>query len=289
MKKVVLGKTGIEVSYLGLGTSAAYDGAVCAAKLKAQDYHDLLLFAYERGVNFWDTSLVYGTHGVIREALKSVPRKNVVICSKTTEIQAEKVKKSVEQTLKEIGSDYIDIFMLQAIRNKFDFQCRLKALDILNMMKKKGYIRAMGIASHGLGALEASRDSDRIDLVMGRINYSGHLMDSRQDDLKSILAGIPSIKKLSQKLLPAGVFKKMAASVQRPRASENDRRTANKIFQELHAMGKNVIGMKILGEGHLAHDIAGAIKYATSLDYITSIVLGCCSKMELTEALKYVD
>lgn len=288
MKRVVLGRTGIEVSYLGIGTSAAYDGIVCGAKLKPSDYPRLLCFAYEHGITFWDTSLTYGTHGAIREALKSIPRGKVVICSKTIESSGIRVRHDVGSALRGIDTDYIDIFLIQCLRNKFDLWYRSEALDMLCKMKEKGYIRAVGVASHGIGALESCKKVDRIDVVMGRVNYSGHLMDSRQDNIKSVLAGIPTIKKISQRLIPRSIFKDLASSVQKPVASNEDRQIALKIFQELHSLGKGIIGMKILGEGHLAGDVPHAIGFVKSLPFVTSIVLGCCSEKEIMEAVRAV-
>ncbi|MDI6759456.1 MAG: aldo/keto reductase [Candidatus Brocadiaceae bacterium] len=288
MKRVILGKTGLETSYIGLGTSAAYEGIVCPAKLKVDDYPELLCFAYEHGVTLWDTSLTYGTHKAIREALRRVRRKDVVICSKTAEVTARKVRPSVETALKEIGTDYIDIFLLQCVRNGFDLWYRSGVLEALLKMKEEGYIRAVGIASHGLGALEKSRALD-LDIILGRINCSGHSMDSRQDGLKSIFAGMPAIKKISGALLPDALFKKAAASVQPNIASETDRETALKLFQELHGLGKSIIGMKILGEGNLSDDIPSAVSYVTSLPFIDAVVVGCCSKKELLEIIEAVD
>ena len=289
MKRVILGRTGIETSYLSLGTSAAYDGVVCPAKLKVDDYPDLLRFGYEHGITFWDTSLTYGTHRAIREALKSIPRKDIVICSKTIYSGARDARKAVERTLQEIGIDYVDIFLMQCVRNKFEFWHKSKALETLCIMKERGYIRAVGLASHGIGALEACKNSDMIDIVMGRVNYSGRLMDSRQDDLKSILAGSQTIKKVSEKLIPNAIFKSMAASVQKAVASEEDQKTALKLFQDLHTQDKSIIGMKILGEGHLANDIDNAIRYVNSLQFITSIVMGCCSREEITDVIRVIN
>jgi|TARA_B100000315_G_C14586881_1_gene593506 aryl-alcohol dehydrogenase-like predicted oxidoreductase len=289
MKIVDLGTCGIQTSYLGLGTSAAYDGAVVPAKLLVNDYPELLCFGYEQGVTFWDTSLTYGTHVAVKEALKSVPRDGVVICTKTEAVNAQNVEKSVERSLKEMDTDYIDIFLLQCLRNRFDFRYRSKALEALCRMKEKGYVRAVGISSHGLGALEACKNSAEIDIIMGRVNYSGHLMDSNQDNLKSTIAGMPAIKNMLKKIMPDQYFKTIANVVQKPIASEDDRKTALKLFKDLHEMGKSIIGMKIIGEGNLAHDINGAIKFITGLPFIKSIVLGCCSKEEIISAIKAID
>jgi len=286
MRKVLLADTGIEVSYVGLGTSAAYDGVVYPAKMRVDDYPELLCFGYDIGVNFWDTSLTYGTHPAIRKALGSISREKVVICSKTTEVNPDKVKKDLERTLKDLGSDYIDIFLMQCVRNKFDFKRRLKAFDVLRKCKDKGYIRAIGIASHGIGALEACIDSRYIDIIMGRVNYSGHLMDSRQDDLKSVLAGMPLVKKLSKDILPKAIFKKLASNVQKQIVSKEDHEATIDIFGKIHSHGKSIIGMKVLGEGHLVGDVPKAIGYVKALSSIDSVVVGCCSKDELMQVIK---
>lgn len=286
MRRVSLGKTGIETSYMGIGTSAAYEGAVCPAKLKASDYEYLLPYAYDKGITLWDTSMTYGTHSVVKNALKSVGRSNIAICTKTIETSYRKTVRAVEAALAELGTDYIDIFLLQCMRSRFDFTRRKGAFDAVHDMKEKGYIRGVGIASHGLGALEASVGDERLDVVLGRVNYSGHLMDSRQDDIRSLLAGIPLVKKLASTLLPSAVFKSMASSVQKDIASGQDREYAISLLEKIHNNGTGVIGMKVLGEGNLAFDVPKAVSYVQTLPFISAIVLGCCSKSEMDEAVE---
>ncbi len=285
MKQVTLGRTGIRTSYAGIGTSAAYDGVVCGAKLRVEDYPDLLVHAHTHGMRLWDTSLTYGTHPAVARAIKAVGRESVTLITKTTQTSYRSAVRDVEQSLREMATGHIDIFLLQCVRNRFDFKMRGGALKALCDLKKKGSVRAVGIASHGLGALEAALDSPGIDVVMGRVNYSGHLMDSRQDDFKSVIAGIPVIKKVSAKLLPKQVFRKAASSVQKPVAEDPDRRHACEIFRKLHARGTAVIGIKVIGEGNLSHDVAGAVRYVKGMEYISAMVLGCCSREEIGAAL----
>lgn len=56
-----------------------------------------------------------------------------------------------------------------------------------------------------------------------------------------------------------------------------------------HYLGKCIIGMKTLGEGHLTNYVLVAITYAKSPSFITSIVVGCCSRNELAEVIETVD
>lgn len=289
MKTVTLGRTGLRTSYLGLGTSAAYNSPLCPAKLRVEDYPELLLFGYEKGITLWDTSLTYGTHSAIRSALQSIPRERVTIISKTVAIGGANAEADCLTALKEMGTDYVDIFLVQCLRGKMDFRLKSGALASLCRLREKGLVRAVGISSHGLGALEAAMVSDCVDIVLGRINYSGHLMDSRDEGLGSLMAGIPAVKAFTKKVLPAAVFRNLAGTVHKDRASDREREEGAKLLSSLHDGGKCVIGMKVLGEGNLAHDLAGATAYVTSLPFITAIVAGCCSIKEIVDFMEAMN
>lgn len=90
-------------------------------------------------------------------------------------------------------------------------------------------------------------------------------------------------------MVPTGVFEKAAGTVQKPVAFEEDRKTALRLFRELHEKGKAIIGMKIFGEGYLANDVMSAVRYITSLPFVTSIVVGCCSKKEILETVGAIN
>jgi aryl-alcohol dehydrogenase-like predicted oxidoreductase len=65
---------------------------------------DLLLEAFQRGVNYWDTSDDYGSHPHIASALRRCPRDQVVISSRTGF-----PGKPVNVLLEELDTDYLDI------------------------------------------------------------------------------------------------------------------------------------------------------------------------------------
>ena len=288
MHHVVLGRTGIQTTYLGIGTSAAYDGVLCPAKLNVKDYPPLLEHAYQLGVRLWDTSHTYGTHEAVREALRTVPRSGVVICSKTTAVGGRGARRDVELALRQIHTDYIDVFMLQCLRSRFDYHYRRRALRALAEAKKRGLIRAVGVACHGIGALEACRDSDLVDVVLARVNLSGHMMDSRQDDWRSVVAGMPTVKKLVSTALPRDLYQRLAGTVQKPIVTADERQTALSLMGEIHRTGKAVLGMKILDEGALDKYVDAALSFAVSQPFLSAIVLGCCTPTEVTEVAETV-
>ena len=78
MQRVTLGRTGIVVSRLCIGTgTSGWGGSSNQTRLGFDRLVRLLCYAYDRGITFWDTADQYGSHGHVREALQTVSRANV--------------------------------------------------------------------------------------------------------------------------------------------------------------------------------------------------------------------
>ena len=78
--KVILGKTGIEVSRMAMGTGTNGWGKNSnqTRQLGIKGLSDLLRTAFDIGVFFWDSADQYGSHPHLKEALKNVPREKIV-------------------------------------------------------------------------------------------------------------------------------------------------------------------------------------------------------------------
>ena len=83
--RVQVGNTGIEMSRMAMGTGTrGYGGSSNQTrKLGIKGVSDLLLAAYDEGINFWETADQYGSHPHVGTALKKVDRDKVVILTKT--------------------------------------------------------------------------------------------------------------------------------------------------------------------------------------------------------------
>ncbi len=120
MHYTTLGRTGLRVSVAGLGT-----GGFSRMGLKSGKTEDeaarLVREAVELGVNFIDTAPPYGTEGVVGRALKSIPRDKVVVATKSTVHRnnewwtPERVVASLDNSLRLMGTDYVDVFNLHAV------------------------------------------------------------------------------------------------------------------------------------------------------------------------------
>jgi len=186
---VTLGKTGIKVSRLamGTGTHGFNRRSNQTDDLGIKGLADLLYAAYEQGINFWDSADQYGTHPHMKEALKHVPREKIVILTKTRATTAEEMKEELNRFQKEIGTDYIDIILLHLMTDP-EWPIKKKgAMEVLSKAREDKIIRAHGVSCHSLGALKAAADSNWVQVDLARINPYGAVMDADVSTIEKIL------------------------------------------------------------------------------------------------------
>jgi len=193
---VTLGKTGIKVSRLamGTGTHGFNHHSNQTEDLGIKGLADLLYAAYEEGINFWDSADQYGTHPHLKEALKRVPRDKVVILTKTKATTADEMKSDLDRFRKELGTDYIDIILLHLMTDPDWNIEKQDAMDVLSKAREDGIIRAHGVSCHTLGALETATNSDWVQIDLARINPFGASMD----------ADVPTVEKILKKMHKQG-------------------------------------------------------------------------------------
>ncbi len=138
MKRVELGKTGIMVSRLGIGTGTGLPSGHCAqALMDEQELARLLLYALDRGINFWDTAFQYNTYPHIKEALKQVSRKDVVLTTKFSAANEKETIRDFNITLKDLNIDYVDVCLLHGVRTDTELQMRSGAFNAMVKLKKE--------------------------------------------------------------------------------------------------------------------------------------------------------
>ncbi len=114
--QVTLGKTGIEVSLVGMGTGSHGSGqASNQTRLGVKEFTRVVRHALDRGVCLFDVADQYGSHVYLREALKGVPRDQYVIQTKTHATKYADAKSHLERYRMELGVDYLDIVLLHCM------------------------------------------------------------------------------------------------------------------------------------------------------------------------------
>ena len=186
---VTLGKTGMKVSRLamGTGTMGINHHSEETDELGIKGLSSLLEAAYNLGINFWDSADQYGSHPHLKEALKHVPREKVVILTKSHATTSSKMKSDLDRFRNEIGTDYLDIVLLHMMTDA-DWQERYQgAMEELAKAREDGIIRAHGVSCHSLEALESAATSDWVQVCLARINYAGVVMDADVKTVEKVL------------------------------------------------------------------------------------------------------
>src|SRR5271169_2614532 len=120
MEYVTLGRTGLRVSVAGLGCGGFSRLGLGTGKSEAEAVA-LVHQAFDLGVNLFDTAAVYGTEAVLGKALRSLPRDQVVVATKAWlprsagRSAAERAVASLDNSLKLLGIDCVDIFELHGV------------------------------------------------------------------------------------------------------------------------------------------------------------------------------
>lgn len=188
MQRVRLGASGIEVSRLCIGTgSNGWGGSSNQTRLGFERCVDLLHYAYDRGITFWDSADQYGSHPHVQEALRRVGSDNVVVTTKTTSRTPKDVEADVHRFLREQGRGYLDIVLLHCLTEP-DWPRRYRgAMETLSRLKEKGLIRALGVSCHNFGAFRQAAQETWVEVVLARINYAGVSMDATPDEVIPVL------------------------------------------------------------------------------------------------------
>jgi aryl-alcohol dehydrogenase-like predicted oxidoreductase len=206
--KVTLGKTGIQVSLVGMGTGSVGSGqASNQTRLGVKEFTRVVRHALDHGVCFFDVADQYGSHVYLREALKGVPRDQYVIQTKTHATKVADAKSHLERYKLELGVDYIDIVLLHCMTKTGWPAENRGSMEYLMTAKEEKIIRAHGTSNHGMDPLRASAKNPFVEVDLARINPEGLIMDDRKpDEVASVLEEMHSAGKgvIGMKILGEG-------------------------------------------------------------------------------------
>jgi aryl-alcohol dehydrogenase-like predicted oxidoreductase len=245
--KVVLGKTGIQVSLVGMGTGSIGSGqASNQTRLGVKEFGRVVRHALDHGVCFFDVADQYGSHVYLREALKGVPRDQYVIQTKTHATNLKDARSHLERYRLELGVDYIDIVLLHCMQKSGWQHDHQGSMDYLMKAKEEKIIRAHGTSCHGMDPLRTSAKESFVEVDLARINPEGLIMDDKKpDEVASVL-------------------------------------------EEMHAAGKGIVGMKILGEGRIntPERKDASLRYVLGLGTVNAFIIGFESTDQVDDILK---
>jgi aryl-alcohol dehydrogenase-like predicted oxidoreductase len=195
MQKRTLGKTGLEVSAIGLGCMGMTFSYTPFPEKK--DMIVLISKAVEQGVTFFDTAEVYGPYNneeLVGEALASFRNKVVIATKFGFDIQDGKmvgvnshpdiIKKAVEGSLKRLKTDVIDLLYQHRVDPKIPIE------DVAGTVKeliKEGKVKHFGLSEAGASTIRRAHAVQPVAALQ-----SEYSLWTRQHELEII----PTIEEL---------------------------------------------------------------------------------------------
>ena len=132
-----------------------------------EDAAGIVRAAFERGVNFLDTAMAYGTEPAI--ALAGLPRADILISTKSQIfidgrlIGPDELLANLDASLARLGTDHVDIFHLHAVRPEH-YGHALMLRETLERARRSGRIRHIGITETG------PRDPEHLTLARAALD-----------------------------------------------------------------------------------------------------------------------
>jgi uncharacterized protein len=179
-----LGKTGLKVSAVGCGIGVTPDPAV-------------LNRAVELGVTYFDTARMYGKGESEEIAGRSFKgkRNKIVIATKTDALKKADVFKDMDDSLKALQTDHVDIWHLHS-RDTPD-TITDEAVEALETLKKQGKTRFIGVSAHDINAVvDKIVKIGKFDVVQTTYSYpiGSHLRNASIRKLQDAGIGVVAMK-----------------------------------------------------------------------------------------------
>lgn len=252
--QVILGRTGIRLSRLGIGTGT--NSGEVQRGLGREGFNRLIRHAYDKGITYIDTAESYKTHDWIREAIRGLPREKLFIQTKMSGAP-ERPLEVIDRFRKELNVDYIDSLLSHyATTGAWDDE-RRRVLDALEEAKEKKIIRAKGVSCHGLPALTRATRVKWVDVQLVRLNPMGHRVD--------------------------GATYQWNETGQVPAVVEE--------VKAMRAQGRGIIGMKLIGNGDFKspEEREKSIRFVMRSGLVDAVVIGFSNPGEIDEAIGRID
>ncbi|MBV8210079.1 MAG: aldo/keto reductase [Burkholderiaceae bacterium] len=197
MQYATLGSTGLAVSRMAFGAMTFTEGNKdigAVYKVGAQLADELVGKCLDAGINFYDTSDAYAggeSETLLGRALKS-RRNDVVLATKVgfrtgpaltqAGLSRRHILWSVDQSLRRLGTDWIDVYIVHKEDPYTPLEETLQALDLV---VRAGKVRYLGFSNwsawKAAAALELQRANGWAPFTHGQMNYSLLARDVERD------------------------------------------------------------------------------------------------------------
>lgn len=179
MNYLTLGRTGLKVSEMGIGAGGPSRlGQRDNMRSRAESI-DLLLRAFDAGVNFVDTAEAYDTEDIVGAAVAQRNRAGIVISTKKRlrqeNISPDQLRAGLQDSLRRLRSDYVDIYHLHGLRREQYEYYLQEIVPTLQDLRREGKIRFIGVTESWSSdlqhrMLQRALEDDVWDVIMVGFN-----------------------------------------------------------------------------------------------------------------------
>jgi predicted aldo/keto reductase-like oxidoreductase len=186
-----------------------------------------------------------------------LPREKLFIQSKVPG-KPEQVLDAIDRHRKVFDTDYIDSMLIHCMVKDGWTDDYQRIMDAFDEAKEKKWILSKGVSCHSLPALRGATASPWTEVHLVRVNPQAKHIDGMEETWNK---------------------------------SGDDLTPVMKEIRQMHAKGRGIIGMKIIGNGDFTNpeDREKSIRFAMAQPEIHSIVIGFKSRAEIAEAIQRVN
>ncbi|HSH08923.1 MAG TPA: aldo/keto reductase, partial [Oceanipulchritudo sp.] len=174
---IVLGRTGVRVPRMALGTGSNFMRIASDAQAA-----QLLGAALDKGFYFWDTCSRYGSQPRIGQVLKT-RRQEVFLASGSDARTVEAAKRSLEKTLSELQTDHLDLYQIDSVTDANDVR-GWEATGLYAQMvkwKEEGVVRFIGISGRtSASAMKVAAERYDFDTLRTSLRTSAPNQDTSE-------------------------------------------------------------------------------------------------------------
>ena len=311
-----IGKTGLRVSSICMGTMTF------GSSTSKDEAFKILNMAYDRGINFFDTAELYpvspkketigNTEKIVGEWLKTKPRDSVILATKIagaasgwfvppvrhglTAIDSFHIKKAIEDSLRRLQTDYIDLYQMHWPDTIVPIEESLKAFDALVKEGKVRYIGTSNDSAYGLtkaNEISKYKGYSRFESIQN--NFS--LLNPRFHDELANVCRLENISLLPYSPMAGGVLSGKYCGGFYPEGSrfatylkESNKRVQAKTHRFVNERTLEATKKYLeLAKEYEVSPVTLAISYSKHFDFVASTIVGARKIEQLDDSLKAFD
>jgi L-galactose dehydrogenase len=272
-----LGRTDLRVSLLGFGTAPLGDMYGTTDPLEGKR---AVHFAIEHGINFFDSSPYYGltlAEERLGQALLG-KRHQVVLATKCGrygfadfDFSAKRVIKSMDESLRRLQTDYVDLFQAHDIEFGDTEQIINETLPAMRKIQEQGKARFIGITGYPLKTLVRVAEAAPVDTILTYCRYN--LMVTDMEDVLTPFAKERGIGLINAAGLHMGILTQAGEPDWHP-APAGVREAGRRVASVCRERGADVAEV--------------ALRFCLDHPYVSSTLVGIPNRMQVEANLKLI-